>query len=242
MFLKNDLKELLRKWQIYVHRSPPEILSEHLRAVFARLGVNCVIDVGGHYGEYGKFLRRLGYKGHIASFEPTTEAFDKLALQTEKDRNWRAFKYGLGAAEGQIDINIARHSVFNSFLTPTQFSSEQFGKEAEVVARETVRIETFDRMLQQCVEEILDPVIYLKLDTQGYDLEVLRGAQQNIDRVVALQSEVSVKSIYVGMPGFREAIDRYLEHGFEITGLFPVTRDTNLCVIEFDCVMRRITN
>jgi hypothetical protein len=80
----------------------------------------------------------------------------------------------------------------------------------------------------------------LKLDTQGWDLEVLRGADACISRIGAVQSEVSLKAIYKGMPSFIEAITEWNRLGFEITGMFPVSRDTNnLAIVEFDCVMAR---
>src|SRR2546430_1377294 len=82
--------------------------------------------------------------------------------------------------------------------------------------------------------------VFLKMDTQGWDLEVLRGADTCISRIGAVQSEVSLKAIYKGMPSFIEAITECNRLGLEITGMFPVTRNTNnLAVVEFDCVMTR---
>jgi len=45
-------------------------LGEHLQALFARLKIDCVIDVGAHLGQFGRLVRRLGYEGTIISFEP----------------------------------------------------------------------------------------------------------------------------------------------------------------------------
>jgi hypothetical protein len=78
---------------------------------------------------------------------------------------------------------------------------------------------------------------YLKLDTQGFDIEVLQGSRDSLGAVRALQTEASVIGIYKGMPGYVEII-RYLdEHGFDITGFYPVSRDSSLRLVEFDCVM-----
>jgi hypothetical protein len=78
------------------------------------------------------------------------------------------------------------------------------------------------------------------MDTQGFDLEAFTGVGERISEVIALQSEVSVIPIYAKMPRMAEAIALYESHGFELTGLFVVSRDeATQRVIEFDCVMAR---
>ena len=81
--------------------------------------------------------------------------------------------------------------------------------------------------------------VFLKIDTQGWDLEVLRGAASSLSKIAALQSEVSVQPIYEGMPTMQDALE-YLERvGFAVSGLFPVTLDQQLRVVEFDCIAVR---
>ncbi len=74
---------------------------------------------------------------------------------------------------------------------------------------------------------------------QGFDLEALHGAGVVIEQLLAMQSEVSVQPIYDGMPNMNTALESFHKISFKITGLYPVTRDTELGIIEFDCVMRR---
>ena len=81
--------------------------------------------------------------------------------------------------------------------------------------------------------------IFLKLDTQGWDLEVLAGASECMDRVAAVQTELSVIPIYEGMPGWLEAMSSLSSSGFEPTWMSPVTLDGPVRVLEFDCVMVR---
>jgi hypothetical protein len=85
-----------------------------------------------------------------------------------------------------------------------------------------------------------DPRVYLKLDTQGYDLEAFAGAGDRIKQVVGMQSEVSSVPIYDGMPRLTEQIAVYEDAGFELTGMFPVITDAaTMRIIEFDAVMVR---
>jgi hypothetical protein len=77
------------------------------------------------------------------------------------------------------------------------------------------------------------------MDTQGFDLEVFRGLGERAQDVVGLQSEVALLLIYEGMPRMPEALATYEAAGFEITGFFPITREPDGRVIEYDCVMVR---
>jgi len=78
--------------------------------------------------------------------------------------------------------------------------------------------------------------MYLKLDTQGYDLEVIKGASAALGSVAALQTEVSVLPIYGRMPDWLTSLQTLKERSFDVTGIFPVSQDPDLRVVEFDCV------
>src|SRR5699024_4540372 len=81
--------------------------------------------------------------------------------------------------------------------------------------------------------------LYLKMDTQGFDLEVFAGLGERSQDIVAMQSEVALLLIYQQMPRMPEAIATYEEAGFEISGLYPITRQPDGRVIEYDCVLVR---
>ena len=63
--------------------------------------------------------------------------------------------------------------------------------------------------------------IWLKLDTQGFEMEVLRGATTTLERVQILQLELSLRPLYEGEPGFLEVSNWLAERGLELVGLEP---------------------
>lgn len=79
--------------------------------------------------------------------------------------------------------------------------------------------------------------IYLKIDTQGYDREVLKGASDSLDRISAIQTEMSVTAIYDGMPGYIEMLNFLGNKNFVPSGFFPVNPKPALQLIEFDCCL-----
>lgn len=238
--VRQIVKNALKRCRIYVFLRSPDVLTEHLRQLFEMLNINCVIDVGAHYGEFGRSLRSyVGYRGRIASFEPGSEAYEKLERRAAGDPEWRTINCALGSASDQKEMNVVRYTAVSSFLAPSQFAIEEFNEQIDVVGREKVKVRTLDEMFKWCVDGIQEPRVYLKLDTQGYDLEVLRGATTTIGGILAMQSEVSLRPIYDGMPRMSEAIQYFENLGFLVTGLFTVTRAKDLSAIEFDCVLRR---
>ncbi len=101
-------------------------------------------------------------------------------------------------------------------------------------------VRRLDGMLDELLEGIKRPRPYLKLDTQGFDLDVFAGAGDRIAEFVGMQSEVALMEIYKGMPRMPEALAAYEAAGFEIAALYPVSRQTKTArVLEYDCVMVR---
>ena len=93
-------------------------------------------------------------------------------------------------------------------------------------------------MFGECTANIDEPRCFLKMDTQGWDLEVMKGAAGVMSSIVGIQSELAVKHCYEGMVGFTRALEQYAALGFEVTGMYPVAYDHDqLRVLEFDCVM-----
>jgi FkbM family methyltransferase len=173
------------------------------------------------------------------SFEPVKQSYDVLCETARTRGDWQCRDVGLGSREAQAKIYRTRNSVFDSLLPPNQYCRHEFEADSEVIGRETISLRPLDALFEECVGSLGAPKVFLKLDTQGHDMEVLAGATSSIPRIAAIQTEVSLKPIYDGMPDYLTSLRRLNVLGFEITGLFPVNRDSGLRVIEFDCVALR---
>ena len=236
------IQSTLRKagYEVVRHRPNDWVRCRNvLRKVFEKREINCVIDVGANRGQYGSLLRSIGYSGQILSFEPVGANYEALAICAAAGGRWSYFRYALGAADGQAEINVGDEDVFSSFLEPTEESRLRFP--GNRVARvETVQVRRLDSVLDELTIGLSSPRIYLKLDTQGFDLEVLAGATGVLDRILALQAEVSFRPIYHGMPSYLDSLREFQAHGFEVVDFLPVCRDIDgLRAIEMDCVMAK---
>ncbi|MGH3282592.1 MAG: FkbM family methyltransferase [Trebonia sp.] len=234
------MRNVLRRAGVEVlpARVDSSLLAMHLDRLFSTLNVSCVLDVGARVGDYGLWLRRNGYCGDIISFEPVTVNFKELEKAAARDSNWHCFNYALGAEDNISSINVAKHTEFSSFWEMSAAAQVRFGEETSTERSEDVAIRRLDSVLDTLPTKLTDR-IYLKLDTQGWDLEVLKGAQAVLKRVTALQTEVSVQPIYDGMPVMQDSLAAIAGYGFIPSGFFPVHLDSRMAAVEFDLVAVR---
>ncbi|HEY6983521.1 FkbM family methyltransferase [Reyranella sp.] len=213
-------------------------LALHLRALLDYLKVDCVLDVGANAGQYHDFLRdKVLYTGPIVSFEPVGRQVDLLRERARADGGWHIEGYALGARDGNLPINVMVADQFSSFLQPDHSRVHDYDGLNVPCHVENVAVRTLDVVMPVLHERLGFERPYLKLDTQGFDMEVLHGARDSLSEMRALQTEASVIGIYKDMPGYMDTI-RYLDgRGFDITGFYPVSRDASLRLVEFDCVM-----
>jgi FkbM family methyltransferase len=173
--------------------------------------IELVLDVGANIGQFGKALRVGGYKGKILSFEPQTEAHKLLLEASRGDIDWQvAPRSAVGRQKGSTQINLSKNSVSSSLLPMrdghlrVERSSKYFGSEnVDVVAIDDLNIETDTSK------------IFLKIDTQGYEMQVLEGASKLLDNgLCGLQVEISLTSLYDGQASWAEIFNFLHRHFF----------------------------
>lgn len=211
---------------------------EHAAAILRLYRVNCVLDVGANRGQYARALRRAGFAGRIVSFEPVPATFARLQKAARADPEWIALPYALGREDGATAMHVVPGTL-SSVLAPTRFGAGRYAQLRDP-DRVEVPVRRLDGLLDDALAGLADPRPYLKLDTQGFDLEAFAGLGDRARELVGMQSELALMRIYEGMPRMPEALATYEEAGFEITALYPVSRQSRTArVLEFDCVMVR---
>lgn len=211
-----------------------------VRDVIVAKQIDCVLDVGANEGQFSSTLRRLGYDGQIVSFEPVEAAFSAVGELAAKDSRWDVRNVAVGAEPGVAEINVAGSTAVSSFLEFNTATADGYGEDAAAVYEQTtaqhrqaVNVVTLDSV------DLPGARILLKTDTQGFDMEVLEGASGLLSsgRVCAVLSEISFVPLYHGMRNRLPAMTEYLEpFGFELSGLFPLSRDSHFRQVEMDGV------
>lgn len=197
--------------------------------------VDLVLDVGANLGQYARGLRSHGYKGRIHSFEPIKAVYEKLAASASADEGWDVSNCAVGAAPGCADINVSDYTVYSS-IRPTTDLGTDFSRHAKVVRVESVEVVTLDSFAIRAAQ-----AIFLKIDTQGYEREVLAGARELLKRCVGLQLELPVEHLYKDVWSFNEAL-AYLDNIGFVPAQFRMVNalhDDKASALEFDVIFRR---
>lgn len=210
--------------------------SRHLMNVIDAYAIDCVIDVGANSGQYGMFLRDIGYKGHIVSFEPVSSVFKLLKDKCDSDVKWSCHQMALGDKSEEKIINVYKSTVFSSFLTANEYS-KNIWQSLENVTPETVKVVRLEDVYEALIGSLGCTNCLLKLDTQGYDKYAFEGARGCLGHIRALQSELSLIAVYDGMMEAYDVLREFHNSDFYISGMYPINRDESLAVIEYDCVL-----
>lgn len=182
------------------------------RALAAR-DVIAVLDVGANVGQYATLLRRAGYSGRIVSCEPLSGAFEQLQRRAAGDEAWTTLRTAVGRERGETSINVSANS-FSSSLLPMTDAHRESAPGSAYVASETVPMTTVRALMAG--NELEPERTLLKIDTQGYEAEVLAGAGDLVETLGAVQLELSFVELYEGQELFDAHYARMRELGYRL--------------------------
>ena len=193
---------------------PAVAATTFLRDLFSSIDFDLVIDVGGNRGQFRRVVREeLRYRGPGISFEPVPRYATELSVAAASDATWAVEAVALGARDGTMTLNV--DGQLSSFLRPDHTHTSLL--ERENPPEETAEVPV--RRLESYVPKTASRV-FLKTDTQGYDLNVLRGAAGSTDSVAAIMIELSFVPIYEGQPDATEVSTYVQSLGFSLAGIF----------------------
>jgi FkbM family methyltransferase len=162
---------------------------------FDTFKIDCVLDVGANVGQYALHIRSLGFRGRIESFEPLGSVSEKLRSKASQDREgkWKVHNYALGAAPATETINVSTHSTASSFR---ELAANEHAVDLTTVGQETVKIVRLDSIFS----DLCNPSenVCLKIDTQGFEMQVLEGAGSRLSDLKLIQLEASLVPQYQG--------------------------------------------
>lgn len=221
MNYKEIIKGIIRKFGFELRRYQPEKSNDaQLMTMLKTHRVNLIYDVGANIGQFGWQLRNLGYSGRIVSFEPLAEAHKQLMLTRKNDPLWEvAPQVAIGNEDGEIEIHVAGNSVSSSVLSMLDAHASA-APESVYVDSEKVRLQRLDSIARDYLHA--EDVLFIKIDTQGYEDRVLQGASNLLARAVGLQLELSLVPLYEGQCLYDEMIAQLKTLGFELWGITPV--------------------
>ena len=204
------------------------------QAMLAEHGVDVVLDVGAARGGFAGELRRFGYSGRIVSFEPLSAAYADLVAASADDPRWTCVNTALGRTKGRTTINIASNSDSSSLLAMEQ-EHRSAAPHVDYVGQEEIEVARLDDL----APEHLGSRTFLKIDTQGFEKEVIAGGPATLKECVGLQLELSFVPLYTGGMLVDEAVSLAYDEGFRMVAVFQGFTSPRGALLQADAVFFR---
>lgn len=225
---KQITRGMLRSVGLDLIRWTPQSSPEAaLAKMFIEHCVDTVIDVGANEGQYAQILRHIGFSGTIISFEPLSSAHARLRESAAPDPLWKvAPRMALGDHEGEMSMNVASNGGASSSILELLETHQRAAPDITYVGSEPVPMSRLDSIVGGFLQDE-EGNVFLKVDVQGYELQVLDGASELLKRIVGAQLEVSFVSLYQGQALLPTLVDYMMRKGFEIWGIIPGFTDNS---------------
>lgn len=216
-FINNILHKVGYDYQRYNPRNSTEF---QLLRILEQNGVELVIDVGANIGQYAISLLEFNYEGNIISFEPLTDAHKKLLQNSKNNPKWEvAPRMAIGNTDGETELNVSSNSYSSSILKIEELHVKTAPK-SRYINTEKVRISKLDSLVGNILPRDLTKS-YLKIDVQGYEKNVLDGAESLLKHVKGVQIELSLVPLYKGQSLYDQIISLLKSKGFILYAVFP---------------------
>jgi FkbM family methyltransferase len=180
------------------------------------IGILSILDIGANTGQFAVMMNTIFPEATIHSFEPLHDCFLELKNKQSHISSLQCYNIALGEINGKTSIHRNEFTASSSILSTKEDLVSIFPETAKSDI-ETIEIATLDSMLEG---RSLPKRILAKLDVQGYEMNVLRGAINTLPKVSVIIVETSFFELYDSQPLFREVYEFLDGNGFDYCGSF----------------------
>lgn len=196
-----------------------------------------IIDVGANSGQFTKVATHLYPQAQIYTFEPLPNLYPVIKKKFGSNPNIKTYNIALGNEDGTILFNKNKFGHTSSVLEISQ-ENIHFTRKDNELEQIRVEIKKLDSLALPVDKTNLS---LLKLDVQGYELEVLKGADETIKAIGYIIIEANLEELYSNQPSFN-TINNYLQNkGFELMGMLDFNLGNKNKYIEVDLLYRKIS-
>jgi FkbM family methyltransferase len=207
---------------------------EHEQVVFPRT-YRSVIDVGANRGQFALFALRRFPEASLTCFEPLPAAHSKLHAVVGHDAKVSSHQCAVGAKGGSLSLNVTRSDDSSSLLKPTALQLRTF-RDTDTVSSTQVDVVSLDDVID--LGGLAEPFL-LKIDVQGYELEVLRGAEQLLQKDGDVLVEASFAEFYEGQALIDEVVVEMYTSGYRLRGIFSIAKSSDGTPLQGDLLFSR---
>jgi len=213
--IKNFINLILKIFNLKLFKIVDEFNNSfRLVLAFKEKKINYIFDVGANEGQFVDEIRHYGYNGQILSFEPYIDAHKKILENSKKDENWQIYKpIALGNKEAQNKIYISKNSVSSSIL---KIKDEHINNapDSKLISEQPIEEKKLEDIFNDF--DLKNKNLFLKIDTQGYEFQILKGAEKILKEFKGILVEVSLVELYEDQKNWLEIVEFIQSHGFKL--------------------------
>jgi len=225
----------------YQIKSIQQLPSENLLGITKRYDIRTILDAGANEGQFALWSRKFFPEASVYSFEPVESTFKKLKRIAKDRHRWDVFQVALSDSckDRQIFHHI-NHPSSSSLHESTPVELALFPETQDKIL-ENVSCITLDHWLNNS-NFFLKEDILLKLDVQGHETCVLKGAKNVLEMTSVVITEVIVGSLYAEQARFVDIVHLLSEAGFHFQGVLEHGFDEKAAIISLDAVFVKDSN
>ena len=209
---------------------------EHI-GLIRRTAPDLVLDAGANRGQFSLAVRRATRGAQIIAFEPLDSAADLLAETFRDDDRFTLRRVALGAELATAEMQVTASDDSSSLLQVGSTQIDLFPT-SRVVDTQEVSVTTLDEELADV--QLLNRTM-LKIDVQGGEFALLKGARKSLQAIRHIYVELSFVDLYVGQSLASEVVAWLAEEGFELVDVENLTRARQREAVQADFLFERTT-
>ena len=182
-----------------------------LENMISSINPETIIDIGSNKGQFILLVEQLFPNKIIHSFEPLTEILEIQRKFFNRNKNIFFYNFALGSSSSIRKFFITRRKDSSSFLKISENKNKS--KYYEINTEKNIQIKSLDEVVINW--EIKKPIL-MKIDVQGYELEVLKGSENILKKVEYILIEVSENEMYKDQPLSNEIINFLQNRNYQI--------------------------
>lgn len=201
----------------YLENRKQKLETTIFQEIFDNENTISLVDIGGYKGIQDRW-KRVENLVDFHTFEPNSVEADKIRSKT---KSLNIYKSALSSSDGKILLNICKEPGVSSVLEPNFEFLKKFKnvERFEIVKKIEVEAKKLDSLK-------IDKIDFIKIDVQGYNLEVLKGSTEALKKAIGIEIECEFKEIYKNQSLFKD-VDEYLsKHNFEVCDFTDIIRWT----------------
>lgn len=206
---------------------------EHKQA-FEGADYKTVVDIGANVGQFALFASERFPDAKIFSFEPLDDCWETFRELFQAGDQVRLLPYAVGVNDGETSLNVTTAKDSSSILAPSATQVEVFGTAIEHTKK--IEVRRLDSVLRK--EDITGPAL-LKIDVQGFELDVLHGCEELLSLFDAIYVEASYLELYCGQALVSDVIEFLRKHDFDVRGVFNQHIDPSRGPLQADFLFQR---